>query len=178
MGWDWLVGSVHRLACGGGDFLVNGSRPEFDQALQEGFGGSVQRLVEAYYDALRCLVDTGLCHVVGHLDVVKKHLSDRDDFDERQPWYRRTVTATLEAVSASGMAVEINVSGLFQPPVAPYPSLWIIDACRQQGIPLIFGSDAHRPDRVGVGFRRALRPVTDAAPDRARQPDTRFSTGG
>lgn len=155
MGWERLVGSVHRLPVDGRAYLVNGNRREFARALEDGFAGDLRQLVEAYFAGLRRLVDCGLCQVVGHLDVVKKHLAGRPGFSEDRPWYRRVVMRTVETIAAAGLAVEINASGLFQPPQAPYPSRWIIDACRDRRIPLVFGSDAHRPERVGAGFVRA-----------------------
>jgi len=168
MGWDRLVGSVHRLRTDGGTWLINGHRGEFARAVAEGFGGSARRLVEAYFATLRRLIRSGLCDVVGHFDVVKKHLAGRADFDEAQPWYRDAVERTLEAVAAAGPAVEINTGGLFQPAAAPYPSPWIVEACRRRRIPLVLGSDAHRPDRVGAGFVR----VTGRAAGEQRPPST------
>ena len=168
MGWDRRIGSVHRIKVKNDVFLVNGNRAEFDQALGHGFDGRIRRLVEAYFDALGDLVASGLFDVVGHLDVVKKHLIEHTDFREDLPWYQARVRSSLDAIAAAGMAVEINASGLYQPPRAPYPSEWIVAGCRRHAISLVFGSDAHRPDRVGRGFGRAMTPMVDQPPESPR----------
>ena len=38
----------------------------------------------------------------------------------------------------------------------PYPSMLLMSMACERGIPVCFGSDAHRPDEVGAGFDTAL----------------------
>jgi len=52
-----------------------------------------------------------------------------------------------------GAALEINTSG-FTIRKEPYPCKKIIRSAIDSGIPLVAGSDAHRPEHVGRFFDR------------------------
>lgn len=169
MGWDYLIASVHGLFVDGRPHLINGNRQEFDQALFQGFHGDIQALCRQYYTVLSQAFETGWFDTAGHLDVVKKH--NARFFRETDPWYRDMVFQTLEVLKNRRMKMEINTSGLFQPPSAPYPSTWIIQEAARMGIPLVFGSDSHRPETLGRSFE-VFAPETspkDPLPDSLRR---------
>jgi histidinol-phosphatase (PHP family) len=55
------------------------------------------------------------------------------------------------------MAIEVNTAGLRQPQVGEtYPAAAVLERACRLGIPVIFGSDAHRPADVGAGFAQAV----------------------
>lgn len=151
MGWDYLIASVHGLFVDGRPYLINGNRQEFDEALSQAFRGDIQALCRHYFTVLAQAFETGWFDTAGHLDVVKKH--NQGYFKETDPWYRDLVFQTLEVLKNSRMKMEINTSGLFQAPRAPYPSPWIIREAARMGIPLVFGSDSHRPETLGRSFQ-------------------------
>jgi len=51
------------------------------------------------------------------------------------------------------MALEVNTSG-YRTKEQPYPSLAILQKAVARNIPLVAGSDAHRPEDVGRYFDR------------------------
>ncbi len=59
---------------------------------------------------------------------------------------------TFRVVKGSGMAVEINTSGLRKPVKEMYPSEQILKILSEFDIPLTLGSDAHKPTDVGRDF--------------------------
>ncbi|WP_022667110.1 histidinol-phosphatase [Desulfospira joergensenii] len=150
LGWDHLIASVHGLFVDGKPHLINGNRQEFDKALFTVFNGDIQSLCRHYFTTLQQAFETGWFDAAGHLDVVKKH--NEGFFRESDPWYRKLVLETLETLKKMNMKMEINTSGLIQFPKEQYPSLWIIRRAVQMGIPLVFGSDSHRPDTLGQSF--------------------------
>ncbi|MCI5150441.1 MAG: hypothetical protein D3916_13830, partial [Candidatus Electrothrix sp. MAN1_4] len=58
------------------------------------------------------------------------------------------------------IALEVNTSGYELRP-HPYPSFELIRKSQQLGIPLIIGSDAHKPEQVGRYFTRAAKDVRE-----------------
>ena len=54
------------------------------------------------------------------------------------------------------MAVEINTSGLTHGAKEPYCSPDILRWMAERGIPILFGSDAHRPRDIARYFPEAL----------------------
>jgi histidinol-phosphatase (PHP family) len=133
---------------------VNGTREEFERLLKGVFDGDIQALCTSYYQHIGRIAASGLFHVIGHLDVLKKHNRGGAYFDETAAWYHALVLEAIDAVAAASMGVEINLAGYDHPAAAPYPSPWIVAECRRRGIPIILSSDAHRPENIGRNFER------------------------
>lgn len=132
--WDYVIGSVHFL----GTWDVSDSRQT------HGWEGRNRDEVYAqYYDAVQKAARTGFYDYIGHLDVIKRFgfKPDRDTTDLEDQ--------TLEVIKEAGLAIELNASGLRTPSQEMFPSRRILERCRELGIPLTLGSDAHHPDRVG-----------------------------
>jgi histidinol-phosphatase (PHP family) len=60
------------------------------------------------------------------------------------------------------MAMEVNTSGLRKPIGEIYPTAELLRRAYALGIPITFGSDAHRPGEVGWEFGRAVELARDA----------------
>ncbi len=112
---------------------------------------SIEQVYSEYLQAVLRGIRTGLFNVVGHLDLIKRAgfpLLKHNEAEVRQ---------VLEAAVRSGMAVEINTSGLRKAIGQPYPhaSLWPLIA--EYGLPVTLGSDAHAPEQVGFAFSRVSK---------------------
>ena len=105
-----------------------------------------------YFEIVSDMVRTGLCDVVGHLDLPKK-------FGHRPPdkQVREMVQPLLDDIAGAGMAVEINTAGLRRPVGEMYPSPLVLSLAHEREIPITFGSDAHQPSEVGADFDQAIR---------------------
>jgi hypothetical protein len=66
------------------------------------------------------------------------------------------IGAALDRIAATGVAMELNTSGLNKtiPEMNPFPQMLV--EMRRRSIPVVIGADAHRPERVGDGFLAAL----------------------
>jgi len=71
-------------------------------------------------------------------------------------------SAALRAVAAAGIALELNTAGLRKPVAEAYPAPGLLAEARALGIPLTFGSDAHRPAEVGWAFDEAAVTAREA----------------
>ncbi|MFA6542145.1 MAG: histidinol-phosphatase HisJ [Bacteroidota bacterium] len=135
--FDYVIGSVHYLGEWG-----------FDNPLYVGKFDTVDidQVYTSYYDHIKRSAQCGLFDIIGHCDLVKK-------FGHR-PTKNMTeiLRETLKIVKDSGMAVEINTSGLRKPVKEQYPSEQILSIVSEYHIPLTLGSDAHTPGDVGRDF--------------------------
>ena len=104
-------------------------------------------VITTYFDTLIQAVQTMRCDVLCHLDAALRHLPGIRFNDG----HCRQIGQLLDAVSAKGLALEINTSG-FDYRGTPFPAPWIITEALQRGIPLQAGSDAHQPSDVGRYF--------------------------
>lgn len=162
-GWDHAIASIHIIRSRGDHGLVNGAQGEFKRVLKGLFDGDMHAFCTAYYKHLQRMIESGLFHAVGHLDVIKKHNKNNRYFNEGDDWYQDLVLETLTRLESVGLAVEINTGGFYHPVNASYPSNWIIAECLRRGIPLILSSDAHHPRHIGRDFER-VRQMIESAP--------------
>lgn len=152
MGWEICLTSIHALFRGDEFSIINGKETEFCNCLAHLFQGDIKSLCRAYYETMQEAVETGWFDIAAHLDVLKKFNAGHRYFDETETWYQDLIQNTLKAIRSAGMKLEINTSGLLHPIGEPYPSAWIIQEAKKRGIPIVMGSDSHRPDTIGQGF--------------------------
>ena len=148
--FDYVIGSVHIV---GERFAFD--HPELRDHLSEyGF----ERIFLESLELAERAAASGLFDVIGHLDHAKK-LGPRPR-DEAA--VTAAASAALRAVAAAGIALELNTAGLRKPVGEAYPAPRLLAEARALGIPLTFGSDAHRPPEVGWAFHQAAVTAREA----------------
>lgn len=138
--FDYVCGSVHFIGDWGFDdsrFLNQYRKHDVDEAYAQFFG------------LVRQSAQSGLFDILGHMDLIKKY--DYWPTGEIDGLLQETVRAIADA----GVCVEVNTAGLRRPCREIYPSERILRLCHQYGVPVTLGSDAHRPEEVGLDFDRA-----------------------
>lgn len=138
--WDYLIGSVHYLS--GWDFdnpawIGRWAKTDLDDAWT------------GYWQAYAAMAESGLFDILAHPDLIKK-FGYQPDGD-----LRRFYEPTIDAIAASGCAIEINTAGLHKPCAEAYPNADFLDLAYSAGIPLVLSSDAHQPSEVARDFDHA-----------------------
>lgn len=139
--WDYLIGSVH---------YVGGWAIDSPFEKERWAGRDVFQIWSAYFDLLSAAARSGLFETIAHPDLCKKfgNVPERD--------CRGLFRGFLEAARAGGVAIELNTAGLRKDCGEIYPSLDFLKIARELGVPITFGSDAHAPGEVGMGFPEAV----------------------
>jgi histidinol-phosphatase (PHP family) len=140
--FEYVIGSVHII---GNRFGFD--HPEMVGRL-EAYG--IDRIHLESLELTRQAAESELFDVVGHLDHAKKFGPPED-----AEAVAAAASAALRAVAAAGMRIEVNTAGLRKPVGEAYPSPELLAEAHALGIPLVLGSDAHRPEHVGYAFDRA-----------------------
>lgn len=144
---DYIIGSIHGVAWKNTVIPIDGSF-----SLPDSFDiNDTDSLFLQYYEELNKLVNTGFYDILGHFDVIKKLNLPVIE----QPLIWESILKVLDNLETSNMAVEINTSGLRKQDEL-YPQPAIIQELIQRKIPLVLGSDAHRPSDVGHAFEDTL----------------------
>jgi histidinol-phosphatase (PHP family) len=143
--FDYVVGSVHFV----GEAAVD--HEGWDVWEDKGDADEVWR---RYFEALAECARSGLFDILAHPDLVKVWGRARP-LPERDP--RHYYEPAVEAISASGIAVEISTAGLRKPVGELYPARAFAEMCVEAGTPFALSSDAHLPKQVGFGYDRALQ---------------------
>ncbi|MBN1810263.1 MAG: histidinol-phosphatase HisJ family protein [Anaerolineae bacterium] len=144
--FDFVFASLH---------WVNG-RPAFDaryfadQSLEEG--------LRAYFEELAKLAARADYDVLAHFDLVRRavyRVYGLGTLDYTA--YEELIRHTLKTVAKRGKGIEINTSNCWKGMGDPNPTLQVLQWYREEGGEvLIFGSDAHRYDAIGLDFDVAL----------------------
>ncbi|MDI6709857.1 MAG: histidinol-phosphatase HisJ family protein [Bacillota bacterium] len=142
--FDFVIGSVHIVGdkdLDNGRFFVGRSLGEAGRLYLE----AVNRNVRAFPHF----------NVLGHADLFKRYLHFLSCRPEDIDWslYWDIVEDTFKVLIASGRGIEVNTSGYRNALRCTYPGLELLKLYRRLGGEVVtLGSDAHRPEHVGLRF--------------------------
>ncbi len=138
---DYVIGGVH---------VIDGFEFDDPAARDDERWSDPDALFTAYYDIVRKAAECGCFDVIAHFDYIGLwgHAPG--------PAVGGAVVAALDAVAASGAALELNTDRISDPAGVMYPSDEVLRAACGRGIPLVISSDAHAAEHVGRLWDEAL----------------------
>jgi histidinol-phosphatase (PHP family) len=141
--WDYFIGSVHYVS---DDWVVDNPHEISKWKNRDPF-----EVWSAYFERLTRAAETGFFEIIGHVDLPKKfgHRPQQDC----TPLYEKF----LATAKKHNCAIELNTAGLRKDCGEIYPSRHILELAFQKGVPITFGSDAHKPEEVGMNFAEAIQ---------------------
>jgi histidinol-phosphatase (PHP family) len=122
------------------------------------FTGDVFAYQQLYFEHLAESAETGLFDTLAHPDLVKNEAPDAWEFNRIRPFIERA----LDRIARTGVAMEINTSGLNKALPEMNPGPLMLRMMRERNIPVVIGADAHRPTRVGDRYEEALTRLENA----------------
>lgn len=122
------------------------------------FHGDEVELQRQYFAHLAEAAETKLFDTLSHPDLVKNQSPADWDIERVVPDIERA----LDRIAATGVAMELNTSGLLKliPEMNPAPE--ILRMMHERHIPVVVGADAHVPERVAAEFETAFDLLEDA----------------
>lgn len=120
--------------------------------------GTIENFRRTYFDHLAKSAESGLYDCLAHPDLVKNYHPDSWCF----AIVKNTVSTVLDRIAATGVAMELNTSGLNKSYSEMNPGLEMLRMMAERKIPVVLGSDSHRPVRVGEHFVTGLNHLTEA----------------
>ncbi|MDG4476411.1 histidinol-phosphatase [Thiovibrio frasassiensis] len=144
--WDRVGLSFHYYEIKGHHYNVV-SRRKFN--LEPLGKHGVERVISDYFSTLLEAVSLLPATVLCHLDAVLRHHPEV----QFNAAHQRQIREIFQAMREKGMALEVNTSG-FSHRGEQYPAQPILEEAIALGVPLVAGSDAHRPGEVGRFFER------------------------
>ncbi|MDX9872688.1 MAG: histidinol-phosphatase HisJ [Clostridia bacterium] len=148
--------SVHLLPVAQGYRAVDHDPADFEDGLMKYYGGYEEAQL-AYYamvkEALQADLGPYKPKRIGHLTLCNKFQCRFNPERAVFPRVRAAVVDILEYMKEHGYSLDVNAAGLYKEYCGEiYPSPWIITLALQQGIPLVYGSDAHAVSDVGRSY--------------------------
>lgn len=141
--FDYVLGAVHWQA---------------KEYLAKFESGTIENFRRIYFDNLAKSAESGLYDCLAHPDLVKNYHPDSWCF----AIIKNTVSTCLDRIAATGVAMELNSSGLNKSYSEMNPGNEMLRMMAERKIPIVVGSDAHRAQRVGEHFTTALNNLIEA----------------
>ena len=132
--------------------VLGSVHPQVPDYRQRFFHGNWFEYQQTYFDHLARSAATGLYDTLAHPDLIKNESPAEWQFERIRPFIERA----LDRIAATGVALELNTSGANKAIREINPSPTILGLMHARGIPVVLGSDAHRPARVADGYAKAL----------------------
>jgi len=135
--FHFILGSVHATL------------PDYKDLYWHNDPLDYQRL---YFDHLAKSAESGLFDCLSHPDLIKNMAPST--------WNPQLILddiqRSLDRIARSGVAMELNTSGLNKAVKEMNPGRLILTEMRERSIPVVVGSDAHEPGRVAADFEQAF----------------------
>ncbi|WP_309119054.1 histidinol-phosphatase HisJ [Paenibacillus sp.] len=149
-----VIVSVHYLPGRGGMRCID-YKPEDFQANLLSYYGTMEKVVDAYYDHIELAVASAAGwrwrKRLGHVNLIEKFRTALPPIDDAH--VRARLERLLPRLVACGVGIDVNTAGFRKPTCGKaYVPEWFMAECAARGVELVFGSDAHRPDEVGSGW--------------------------
>lgn len=120
--------------------------------------GTIENFRRTYFEHLAKSAESGLYDCLAHPDLVKNYHPDSWCF----AIVKNTVSGALDRIAATGVAMELNTSGLNKSYSEMNPGLEMLRMMADRKIPVVLGSDSHKAVRVGEHFVTALNHLSEA----------------
>lgn len=140
------------------DYCLGGLHWQAKEYLNKYEQGTIEGFRRTYFEHLAVSAETGLYDCLAHPDLVKNYHPDSWCF----AIIKNTVASVLDRIAKTGVAMELNTSGLNKSYSEMNPGNEMLRMMSERGIPVVIGSDAHRAQRVGEHFVTALNNLVEA----------------
>lgn len=142
--FEYVIGSVHFI---GEKSMDTEEYTVWDER------GDPDEIWRRYFETLAQAVRSGLFDILAHPDLVKvwgraQRLPSRELAFYYEP--------AIEAISETGMTVEVSTAGLRKGVGEIYPAPKFMEMCVDAGATFALSSDAHQTDQIGFEYDRAL----------------------
>ncbi len=163
-GFDFLIGSVHCLTSHDAQILT------FDRGadavwsiIKDHFGGDGMAFAKEYYRTLQRLPEKGNFDILGHIDIITKHIEKHAFFDTRSKEYRNASMEALEHLSGKIPYFEVNTGAIGRGyRIAPYPMDFFLPELKRLGFGAVITSDCHDIRKLAVGYDLAEEMLKNA----------------
>lgn len=146
--FSYILGSVHALTKEyKAKYLDGSTRLEYEKS---------------YFENLANAAETGLYDCLSHPDIVK--IANPKQYDVAD--HLDTIRRALDRIAATGIAMELNTSGLNKSYPEMNPGDVMLREMALRAIPVVISSDSHDPHRVGADFDKALDNLQNAGYER------------
>jgi len=134
------------------NYVLGSVHPQIQEYKDLYFKGDWPAFHHQYFLSIVQAAKSGLFDSLSHPDLIKNYGSKEWDFRS----IFDHICECLDQIAATGIAMELNTSGLQKTIPEMNPSLPMLKEMRKRNIPVVVGADAHQPERVSANFEEAF----------------------
>lgn len=133
-------------------YILGSVHPQLNYYKDIYYTGNVHQYQKTYFENLALSAESGLFDCLAHPDLIKNL------FPRKWDWIllMEDIQAALDRIAKTGVAMEVNTSGAIKTLKEIHPMPVMLLEMKKRNIPVVLGSDAHSPERVGADFMAAL----------------------
>ncbi|HEX7714885.1 MAG TPA: histidinol-phosphatase HisJ family protein [Bacillota bacterium] len=150
--WDYLLGSVHFISEWNYGYI--GYEKEH----------TPREIFTAYFDKVAAMAVSGCFDILAHIDLPRRFFPRLPEAEMEELY--QVLAARL---GKAGAVIELNTFGIRsarQEAVGVFPEAYLLRLCRQYGVQVTLGSDAHVPKDVAADFESAVNELELVGYDR------------
>ncbi len=147
---DYILGAIHDIKWHESPVIL--MDPNTASELFGKYGED--KIILEYINKLIKLVDTNFFDVIAHFDYIRIMFRPNNPVYSQNIWQK--LLDLLDKFKTKGMAIEINTSGIKRSLSSQFTDDNILKEIIQRKIPLVLGSDAHKPEFVGYKFEETV----------------------
>ncbi|MDO8570316.1 MAG: histidinol-phosphatase [Candidatus Daviesbacteria bacterium] len=113
-------------------------------------------LINEYFNSIEEAIKSKLFDIIAHPELIKYYI------DKKFSDYRQRIETIVKLLAEYQVAVDVNTDYLLDPNVHTVevsrmnPGVEMIKLCLKNNIPLVLGSDAHRPEKIALNFEQTI----------------------
>lgn len=151
--FQYLIGSTHYLKMEDQFPAFDGSAQSMKAFVDTWFGGDGMAFVKEYFRQLRQLPQLGKYDILGHFDLVSKHIEGVTLFDYDSDEYVRLGAETAEELAPHIKLFEVNTGAIARGyRTTPYPSPRLTKVLKDLGYGVVITSDCHDAQKLDCGY--------------------------
>lgn len=155
---DYRIGSVHFIKSPRDGFIdIDGSPERFVANLARHFDNDLRGVVSRFFDSTAAMIEAGGFDIVGHIDKITRNATYTSPGIADEPWFISAVSALIDMAADRDLIIEVNTK-ILDDKGRVFPDPRYAAQLRRRGATLAVNSDAHRPDLINAGRRRAFVP--------------------
>lgn len=154
--YDYLIGAVHYVPWEEEWLAFDRTAEVVRELIDTRFGGDSLAYARRYYETLATLPQYGEFDIIGHFDILTKHVENISMFDMEDRRYISYATDAMDALRGKIPLFEVNTGAMARGyRTAPYPTATLLRELRSRGFGAVISSDCHDGRYLDHWFQEA-----------------------
>ena len=162
-GFDYLIGSVHYLDCGGKILTFDHGLKEALDYVNDNFGGDSFAFAKRYFETVSRLPEKGDFDIIGHFDILTKNNEIGKFIDTTSKEYLNLGFEAIHALKGKINLFEVNTGAISRGyRSSPYPQTEFLKEFNRLGFGVVITSDCHDKNYIDCFYDEAIEILSEA----------------